>query len=76
MSAQNREKKSKKISKPDGIYQTGAWLVLSFLTAMVLWYLLSIGPVTGRSFPYVGEIIKLFRRWWNGGFYGRISAAV
>lgn len=57
MAAQNREKESKK-QKTGWNLPNGAWLVLSFLTAMVLWYLLSIGPVTGRSFPYVGEIIK------------------
>jgi len=30
-----------------------AWLLLSFLSALVLWYILSIIPVTSRSFPNV-----------------------
>ena len=29
------------------------WLCISFATAMVVWYLLSIGEKTGRVFPYV-----------------------
>ena len=29
------------------------WLLISFATAMVVWYLLSIGEKTGRVFPYV-----------------------
>lgn len=35
-----------------------AWLLISFVTAMVLWYFLSIGERTGRCFPYVGEMVK------------------
>ena len=30
-----------------------AWLLISFATAMVLWYLLSLNPQTARSFPNV-----------------------
>ena len=37
------------------------WLCISFLTAMVVWYLLSIGEKTGRVFPYVPEMIKSFK---------------
>ncbi len=39
-----------------------AWLIISFLTAMALWYLLSINPKTSRSFPnalVVFESIKV-----------------
>jgi len=34
------------------------WLVISFLIAMVLWYILSIIPATSRSFPNVVETLK------------------
>ena len=34
------------------------WLLISFLVAMVLWYLLSLNPKTARSFP---NIIVSFR---------------
>lgn len=38
-----------------------AWLLLSLLVALVLWYLLSINEKTGRSFPYVPAIIEAVR---------------
>ncbi len=34
------------------------WLFLSFLAAILLWYLLSINEKTGRSFPFVPSILK------------------
>lgn len=34
------------------------WLTLSFLIAMLVWYLLSINPRTARSFPNVGLVIE------------------
>lgn len=34
------------------------WLVISFLIAMGLWYILSIIPSTARSFPNVVETMK------------------
>ena len=40
----------KKKSKADRIPKW-AWLLLSFVTAMVVWYLLSLNPQTARSFP-------------------------
>lgn len=44
--------KKKKIVINDRI-----WLLLSFLAAMLVWYLLSIGKTTGRSFPFVDKVI-------------------
>ena len=35
-----------------------AWMLLSFVTAMILWYLLSINPQTARSFPNLVVTIK------------------
>ena len=35
-----------------------AWMFLSFATAMILWYVLSINPQTARSFPNVVETLK------------------
>ena len=35
-----------------------AWMLLSFATAMILWYVLSINPQTARSFPNVVETLK------------------
>ena len=33
------------------------WLLLSLLAAMALWYVLSIGEKTGRSFPFVSKVV-------------------
>ena len=35
-----------------------AWLLLSFLTAMLLWYALSILPATSRAFPNVVRVVQ------------------
>ena len=34
------------------------WLLISFLVALVVWYLLSIGEKTGRGFPFAPEVFK------------------
>ncbi len=33
------------------------WLLLSLLAALLVWYLLSKGQATGRSFPYLDKVI-------------------
>lgn len=33
------------------------WLLISLITAIALWYVLSIGEKTGRSFPFVPKVI-------------------
>lgn len=33
------------------------WLLLSFLAAILLWYLLSVNPTTARSFPFLPKIL-------------------
>lgn len=38
-----------------------AWLLLSFLSAMLLWYVLSILPATKRSFPFVPEVLNALK---------------
>lgn len=47
----NNKKKGGKIPK-------WAWLAISFATAMVLWYLLSLNPQTSRSFPNMLVTVK------------------
>ena len=39
----------------------GGWLFISFATAMIVWYLLSIGEKTGRVFPYVPAMIDALK---------------
>ncbi|MBQ3104492.1 MAG: ABC transporter permease [Lachnospiraceae bacterium] len=33
------------------------WLLLSLCTALIVWYILSLGETTGRSFPYIHKVI-------------------
>ena len=34
------------------------WLLISLLTAIALWYVLSIGEKTGRSFPFIPKVVE------------------
>ena len=34
------------------------WLLISFLTAMIVWWLLSINPRTSRSFPNIFKVLE------------------
>jgi len=34
------------------------WLLISFLTAMLLWFFLSVNPKTARSFPFLPAILE------------------
>lgn len=38
-----------------------AWVLISFCVALLVWFLLSIGPKTGRSFPFVPKIIEALK---------------
>ena len=48
---------NKKTNFVDKIPNKG-WLLISLATALVVWYLLSIGEKTSRVFPFIPEIIK------------------
>ena len=37
-----------------------AWVILSFVAALVVWYLLSILPKTSRAFPFAPDTISGF----------------
>lgn len=58
------------------------WLLLSLLVALVLWYLLSIGKTTSRSFPFVPGVIEgvqtMIKRgaFWNDLKSSLISIAM
>lgn len=57
-----------KIESPnEGKMPSWAWLVLSFVIAMVLWYILSIIPMTARSFPNIWETMKQIPVMYNRG---------
>ena len=33
------------------------WLLISLATALLVWYLLSLGSKTGRSFPFIHKVV-------------------
>ena len=45
-------KSKKKIKINDKV-----WLLISLIVALIVWFLLSIGEKTGRSFPYVPAVL-------------------
>lgn len=54
-----------------------AWLLLSFVAAMILWYLLSLNPKTARSFPnLVVTFRSLFTMIERGVFWEDISSSL
>jgi NitT/TauT family transport system permease protein len=46
----------KEKTKKKSVVSDRLWLLLSLLTAMLLWYLLSIGKKTGYSFPFLPKV--------------------
>ena len=46
------KKKKKGIQISDKV-----WLLISLLAALLLWYCLSLGAKTGRSFPFIDKVI-------------------
>lgn len=39
----------------------GGWLLISFLTAIILWKWLSVNPKTARSFPFIPEVFTALK---------------
>ena len=64
------DKKKKKIVINDKI-----WLLISFIVAMVLWFILSLGKATGRSFPYVDKVIPAIKTMIDRGVLGKDIAS-
>jgi NitT/TauT family transport system permease protein len=47
----------KETKKKKPVISDKLWLLLSFLAAMLVWYLLSLGKKTGNSFPFAPKVI-------------------
>lgn len=52
----NQEEHGKKMPVKKTIPRS-VWLLLSFLAAIILWYVLSVLPKTSRSFPFATKVI-------------------
>ena len=60
------EKKTKQGSLADRI-PAKAWVLLSFLAAMLLWWILSITPATSRAFPNVVKVLASIKTMISRG---------
>ncbi len=66
------------VKKKKGIKISNAvWLLISLCTALGLWYLLSIGEATSRSFPFVDKVIPAVKTMIDrGAFWQDISSSM
>ena len=62
----NEEKKKKKLVINDKV-----WLLLSLCAALAVWYMLSIGKVTGRSFPFIDKVVPAIKTMIDRGALGK-----
>lgn len=53
------------------------WLLISLCAALALWYLLSIGKATGRSFPFVHKVLPAVGRMIErGAFFKDVKSSM
>ena len=55
-------KKKPETEKKKFTISNKVWLLISLVVALLVWYLLSIGKATGRSFPYIDKIFLAIRK--------------
>ncbi|MFH5834755.1 ABC transporter permease [Proteiniclasticum sp. C24MP] len=74
------KKQKKEKRKEDSLINkipTRAWVFISFLTAMIVWYLLSINPQTSRSFPNVVLVVESIKVMIDrGAFFMDIQSSL
>lgn len=64
--------KKKKIVISDKV-----WLLISLLAALLVWYLLSIGEATGRSFPFADKVVPSVKTMIDrGAFWKDIASSM
>ena len=65
-------KKKKKLVIDDKV-----WLLLSLCAAFLVWYLLSIGKTTGRSFPFADKVVPSVKTMIDrGAFWKDIGSSM
>ena len=47
------------------------WLLISLCVALLLWYLLSLGKSTGRSFPFIEKVVPSVKTMIDRGAFGK-----
>lgn len=65
-------KKKKKVVIGDKI-----WLLLSLCAALLLWFMLSLGKTTGRSFPFIEKVVPAVKTMIDrGAFWKDIQSSL
>lgn len=57
------------------IFSDKVWLFISLLAALLVWYLLSIGEATSRSFPFLDKVIPAAGKMMERGVFGKDIAS-
>lgn len=53
------------------------WLIISLCAALLVWYLLSLGKSTGRSFPFIGKVVPSVKTMIDrGAFWKDIGSSM
>lgn len=69
--------KEKTTKKKKSVRSDRIWLLISLCAALLVWYLLSIGKATGRSFPYVEKVVPAVKTMIDrGAFWGDIKSSM
>ena len=69
--------KTKTEARKKVVISNKVWLLLSLLAALVVWYLLSIGKTTARSFPFLPGIIQgLQTMIQRGAFWNDLKSSL
>lgn len=66
-SAPTEKRKNKQNSSIISKIPNRVWMIISFITAMALWYILSINPKTSRSFPNVMLVLESIKVMMDRG---------
>ena len=63
------------MSKKKLVINNKVWLLISLFVALCLWYMLSIGEATSRSFPFLDKVIPSVGRMIERGVFGKDIAS-
>ena len=65
------------MKKKKSVISNKVWLLISFLVGMLVWYLLSLGKATGRSFPFADKVVPSVKTMIDrGAFFKDIASSM